>query len=502
MKNKIKSGILYKCFIPVGVYQNIKATDTPDGKPEEKKNDGNDWTAWFGNFVETGGQWLNTAKTVVKTTLTDMGNAANAVVEKVKDVGNKIIENAEEITVDMFINMFKADPLGTINMFIYPKFQCDKSKFPHVHCGDCITDEDTGIHYKQLGNKKSKKYIFFFHGMLYNLDSGDMGDTNDYFKENAEYNFINVEYISLKNKEGVEETYGLSQINKMSNIIYKFIKNFIESNGGDPQEIILCGHSHGNTYPTEILKLFVKEDKYVDKLAYLGCKGYLDIEDVLFRAIQTVKKDKQYGKYVMKLFSRDITEKFDFITTLRVLCGRDIYDTIISENDINAKLSNILDKINVTNYQLSREGHFLKREDFDDMLKEYKKITDRSNGIPCLLFYADKDDYVGKEYSKPVKKLTPEEQTKADEIKKKRDEVFKKIDEIIDTEINKMDTTKKEAIKKAHEKPIKAMEAQQSIQEIMEKIKSNNNNNNKPGGEQVTTTTTTQSNCKCCRKNR
>lgn len=495
MKNKIKGGILYKCFIPIGVYQNIRATDTPTETPEEKKDDGIDWKALW-NDVKSG-KLLNIVKEKVTETVTDMGNA---IAETAKNVGNKIIEKVEEFTADMFIKAFKADPLKAINMAIYPIFQCNKNIYPDLHCGECITDEDTGIHYKQLGNIKSKRYIFFFHGMLYNLDSGDMDAANDYFKKNTEYNFINVEYISLTN-EGVEKTYGLSQINKMSHIIYQFIKKFIENDGGDPQEIILCGHSHGNTYPTEILNLFVEENLYVDKLAYLGCKGYLDIEDVLFRAIQTVKKDEQYGEFVTKLFNRDITDKFDLITTLRVMFGKEIYNTIISENDINAKLSKILDKINVTNHHLRKEEHFLKNEDFEDMLQEYKKITDRSKGIPCLLFYADKDDYVGKEYSKPVKKLTTEEQTKSNEIKQNREEIFKKIDEIIDTEINKMDPTKKEAINKAHEKPTEAMEAQQSIQEIMERINSNNNNNNKQGGEQVTTTTK-QRKCKCYRENR
>ena len=493
MKSKIKCGILYKCFIPVGVYQNIKATDAPSAtqdKPEEKKDSVIDWKA----FLAKGKEWWNTVKTTVKETVTDMANAA---VETAKNVGNKIIENVEQITADMFINAFKANPLGAINMVIYPKFQCNKNEYPMLHCGECVIDEETGIHYKQLGNKKSKKYIFFFHGMLYNLDSLGMETTNEYFKKNTEYNFINVEYVSLKNNAGVEVTYGLSQINAMSKIIYNFIKNFIKRNGGNPEAIILCGHSHGNTYPTEILNLFVDENLYVDKLAYLGCKGYLDIEDVLFRAIQTVKKG-DYSEFVMKLFNRDITEKLDLIATLRTMFGKEIYNTIISENDINAKLSKILNKINVTNHRLTKNEHILKDEDFNDMLKEYGKITKVEGKIPCLLFYADEDDYVGEEYSKPVKELTINEQKEANEIKQKRDEFFTKIDNIINTEINKMDEIKKEATIKAHEKPKDAMVAQQSIEDIMKKINSNNNNN--PGKKQVTIPTT-QNKYKCSGKN-
>ena len=113
---------------------------------------------------------------------------------------------------------------------------------------------------------KVKNIYFFFHGMLY--------DIHTFLKiekklDECDYNLVFVEYNSFL-KDNEESTYCFTQIKEMSDLIYEFICNFLE--GKNPEKVILCGHSHGNNYPIELLDKFITNRKYVDKLSYIGIK--------------------------------------------------------------------------------------------------------------------------------------------------------------------------------------------------------------------------------------
>jgi len=213
-------------------------------------------------------------------------NIMSTTVETIKatikeTVGEELVEKVEKYS-KMFLE-FKKSPISFLNNQVYCKYECYCKEHPDLYKSKCQTDNKTGIHYKQLGNSKSKKYIFFFHGMLYDIDC--------LFKiekglADCDYNLVFVEYNSFK--QGNDEvTYGFTQIKEMSDLIYTFICDFLKDK--NPENVVLCGHSHGNNYPIELLDRFIKDGKYTDKLCYLGIKGYFRIEKALLHAIEALR---------------------------------------------------------------------------------------------------------------------------------------------------------------------------------------------------------------------
>ena len=143
------------------------------------------------------------------------------------DITGKCAEAKKEAAaVREMIDALRSDPVGFLNNFVYSKFECEcdaKDEYKEVIAAglatSCKTDEATGIHYKQYGNLNSKNYVFFFHGMMYDIEYPFSGVNNrgvlEKIKESG-FNIVVVEYNLFK-KDGQEMTYGFGQISEMSN---------------------------------------------------------------------------------------------------------------------------------------------------------------------------------------------------------------------------------------------------------------------------------------------
>ena len=355
--------------------------------------------------------------------------------------------------VKKYANMFtefKKNPISFLNNQVYSKYECLCEKYPDLYKFKCQTDSKTGIHYKQLGNSQSKKYLFFFHGMLYGIHSfSEIEKKSDEF----DYNLVFVEYNSFK--QGNEElTYGFTQIKEMSDLIYEFICNFLE--GKNPEKVILCGHSHGNNYPIELLDKFITNRKYVDKLSYIGIKGYFKIEKALLHALEALKQTN-YKYFLNFLFPKkpggiEATdeEKLDII---RNLVGKENYYNLKDNNNNENKMQKIIDNVEISNTKLTGKKHKLTLEDFQEVFEKYNKYEKvDTNKIPCLLFYSDEDEYVGAEFSQKIEKLTKEQLKEKEQEKQKEiennDLKDKKIQEELDKIFKKNNIKKEEVYKK------------------------------------------------------
>lgn len=344
-----------------------------------------------------------------------------------------------------FVCKIMVDPIGYFNSLIYEPYECecDDSDVRKDDINDniatkCKIDRETGIHYRQVGDLNSNKYIFFFHGMKYDIeafayyhttvteDDGkevEVSNTSVGPLKNCGYNIVVVEYNSF-NESGTEKSFGLENIKNMSDKIYTFINNFLD--GKNPEKVILSGHSHGNTYCFELLERFIKDGKYMDKLIYLGCKGYLRLERVLETAINGLRGDSTYGKIVngaILLLNGDTV-----IDKIRNLVRPKNYYIIEENNDNEKKIQRFIKHLEITNYKLKDCKHEMTYDNFLEMFDTYNKyIHNDKNKIPCLLFYSDTDEYVGVEFSNKIEELTAEEKEKKekDEEKKKEENAIK-----------------------------------------------------------------------------
>ena len=227
---------------------------------------------------------------------------------------------------------------------------------------------------------------------------------------------------------------GLVKLVKCLIILYEFIIGFLKDK--NPNMVILSGHSHGNTYCFELLDRFIKDKKYSDKLVYLGCKGYLSLERVLGTALKGLENsdDKETAGIVKMVLPMLVGETV--VEKLRNFIGPDVYYLIEMNNDNEKKIQKFVDKLEVTNYKLERGGpHGMTPDDFSEMWGVFSKYNRKDNSkVPCLLFYSEEDDYVGKEFSYEIRKISEEEEKakkEADEAKKemndKRDAIIQKV---------------------------------------------------------------------------
>lgn len=391
---------------------------------------------------------------------------------------------------------FQKNPISFLNSQVYYKYECDCEKYHNIYKSKCQTDNKTGIHYKQLRNSKSKKYLFFFHGMLYDIHS--------FWKiekqlDECDYNLVFVEYNSFK-KDNEEITYGFTQIKEMSDLIYTFICDFLKDK--NPEKVILCGHSHGNNYPIELLDNFITNNKYVDKLSYIGIKGYFRIEKALLHALEALKKT-DYANFLNLLFPKkpdgiETTdeEKLDII---RNVVGKENYYSLKDNNNNEVKMQKIIDKIEISNTKLTGEKHEFTLEDLQEVFEKYnnyKKVD--TTKIPCLLFYSDEDEYVGDEFKIKIKKLTKEqlekiEQAKQEEIKN-NDVKDKKIQDELDN-LFKKKNIKKEQVYKKPDGAIRAVK-----NEIVQKPKQEQDQKQDQKQDQVSQTINKKTCCENCKK--
>ena len=339
-----------------------------------------------------------------------------------------------------FVCETMVDPIGYLNNIIYKPYKCKcdnweelKSNINDNIATKCKIDKDTGIHYKQVGSLNSNKYIFFFHGMTYSLERFAYYYTTstEYGKEvklsnfdvgplkDCGYNIVVVEYNSF-NESGTEKVFGLENVKKMSDKLYTFTNNFLT--GKNPEKVILSGHSHGNTYCFELLERFIDNDKYMDKLVYLGCKGYLRLERVLETAINGLRGDEEYSKLVngaILLLNGDT-----IIDKIRNLVRPKNYYIIEENNDNEKKIQKFIKHLEITNHKLKDCKHEMTYDNFEEMFDAYNKyISHDKNKIPCLLFYSNTDEYVGAEFKNKIEELTEEaKENKGKEEKKKKEE--------------------------------------------------------------------------------
>ena len=398
-------------------------------------------------------------------------------------------------------------------------------------------DDSNGVHYYVAKKANNNKYLFFFHGIMSNMNdfSDFCGDIKDNYLEtfkDLDYNIVLIEYNSIVDKKLYESTkerikndttikdkdkdlellfaskeyevlYGLDQVNDMSVLLSNTIKNFLE--GKNIDELVICGHSHGNNYGLEVLKNLVKDKFNTDKLVYLGCKGYLDIEETIAVAasgyFQTMKgyqyfdnnekniyakvfkllgdknkynkkgkmlnpSDPEYSKgkelgFVDKIIF--ILKELPISVLLKLfhILFYEYYDIILEQNNNENRLISMLDNLDIKNFKLSKEGHSIRKEDFDDMIKAYGdyKSTKSGDKIPCLLFYADKDPFVSNAFKKNITKISTKRTT--DEIitsltaKSKVDDENLKVDaslkKVIDKYIKDAEESKKEIEKEIKE---------------------------------------------------
>lgn len=218
--------------------------------------------------------------------------------------------------------------------------------------------------------------------------------------------------------------FGLENVKKMSNKFYTFINNSLTSK--NPEKVILSGHSHGNTYCFELLERFIKDGKYMDKLVYLGCKGYLRLERVLKTAVNELKGDSTYGKPVNGAYA--LLNGGTVIDKIRNLVRPKNYYIIEENNDNEKKIQRFIRRLEITNHKLKNCKHEMTYDNFKEMFDAYNKyIHSDKNKILCLLFYSDTDEYVGVEFSNKIEELTAEEKEKKekDEEKKKEENAIK-----------------------------------------------------------------------------
>lgn len=338
------------------------------------------------------------------------------------DSAKKVDEVAKDVGI---LVKLKNDPINFLNSVVYEPFKCI-CKYDYR----CQTDEKTGVHYrwhKPDDNHPSKKYMFLFHGMWYSIENY-WGFDSVITSITPDYNVVFVEWNSFKGVSGEEETYGFVHLKKMSELLYEFICDFLKDK--DLEKVFLVGHSHGNTYAIDILSKFVSENKYIDKLVYLGCKGYFRIDRALPRAVMTLKEMKGYEGLKKYLSNIGVKSDAELYTYLKCYVTPDVFDAIVEPSNTNEKnLIEMADQLEIKHFRLSKTKHKFHNRDYIDMMQEYNKFApDDANKIPCLLFYADKDEYVGEEF-KTLEICT------VDEFKKKEEEIKKeleKVDEMIE----------------------------------------------------------------------
>ena len=342
------------------------------------------------------------------------GPAKTMVVDKIREAFGK--EAAE---------IFERSPASFINHCVFNKFECGCETDPK-----CKTDGRTGVHYREFGDLSSNDYVFFFHGMLYAIDCDDLIEIEKAVpgSDLKSYHFVSIEYNSfyVGGADG-EVALGFTDIDDLcDNMVYPFIQEFLR--GKNPNRVIFIGHSHGNTYAIRVYAK-ARENKLindVNKIGYLGCKGYWNFEETL----------------VVALGSKSLREKIDFLgsllpvtdvafvrTAFSLLVGADNYEKIKNNNDNEDKINELIEKklvSDIVNYKLSKPEHYIKPQDFLDMFGALDKYTNSNPGkpLPVLLFYADDDEYVGEAFKKEIKvNITPEEKT---EKQAKREEKMEK----------------------------------------------------------------------------
>ena len=437
---------------------------------------------------------LNIVTSIFSTSEEDVEKKAKETKTKEEQKEEGFLDKLKKYT-NMFLE-FKKSPISFLNNQVYCKYECDCEEYPNLYAAKCKTDNKTGIHYKQLGNSKSKKYLFFFHGMLYDIHT--FWEIEKKLAE-CDYNLVFVEYNSFK--QGNDEvTYGFTQIKEMSDLIYTFICNFLEDK--NPENVILCGHSHGNNYPIELLDRFISEKKYTDKLYYIGIKGYFRIEKALLHAIEALR-GTEYKLFVDMLLpkKKDGSDPLDEekLDIIRNLVGAENYYDIINNNDNEKKIQKIIDHLEISNTKLTGEKHEIELQDFNEAFDYFKKYAKQDNNkIPCLLFYSEKDEYVGDEFKTNIGEFTAEqikekerkEKEKIDAAKERDKEVQKALDEVF-----KKQNIKKEEI---YKKPTGAFKAEKN--EITQKPKKDQDQKQDQEQNQVPQTTDKKKYCEKYKK--
>lgn len=333
--------------------------------------------------------------------------------------------------------VFSDSPASFLNYCVFSRFECDCKADPR-----CKTDEHTGVHYREFGDLNSDDYVFFFHGMLYEIDNLELIDLEKavHGSDLRSYHFVSIEYNSFHvGGDDVEQALGFSDIDDLCHgKVYPFIKKFLE--GKTPSKVIFVGHSHGNTYAIRVYAE-AKESKLitnVNNIGYLGCKGYLNFEETLATALNSKTLRKDYDFIDWLLPEADVVSVRMLFS---LLAGADNYEKLKNNNDNEGKINELIEKgliSDIVNHKLSKPGHLIKPQDFLDMFGALNEYITKNPGrpLPVLLFYADEDEYVGEAFKKKVKvKMTVEElRTERAEIEKnvkKEEEISVTVNEIV-----------------------------------------------------------------------
>ena len=114
----------------------------------------------------------------------------------------------------------------------------------------------------------------------------------------------------------------------------------------------------------------------------------------------------------------------------------------------------MFDNLDIKNFKLTQKHHSMKKKDFNDMLNVYNKYKGSKdpNKIPCLLFYADEDEYVKDAFNQDISKIKKVENI--EELAKNIDQGPKykteelKIDATLEAELKKFENENEKLIEK------------------------------------------------------